>query len=63
MICLVEAKAQGQQKASDVYVAKSRSVSWEEERREKSKKHEYQLSGLVRGESFRLNGYKLLSRL
>lgn len=34
MICLVEAKAQGQQKAGGVYVTHSGGISWEEERRD-----------------------------
>lgn len=34
MICLIEAKAQGQQKAGDVYVTRSGGISWEEERRD-----------------------------
>lgn len=34
MIRLVEAKAQGQQKAGNVYVTHSGGISWEEERRD-----------------------------
>lgn len=72
MICLIEAKAQGQQKAGDVYVTHSRGISWKEERgsrhaspesTEMSEIRADWISGFVTNVSFRINGHKLLSRI